>query len=1083
MPIKPLFYPQIKQTYFSNLQEFAPADIKILDNFLNDITQKDVDFLNTFNPDKLLFNFRVTAGLPNTKASISYGGWENTRIGGHTTGHYLAAVGQALARGYGECKGFDGKTLKQRFDYLIDGLEECQKATGTGFIFGATMDDPSKPERQFDLLEEGKPADTWVPWYTVHKIINGLVEANKSGGSKKALEIGVNFAQWIYARTSKWDEEIQARVLATEYGGMNDCLYELYKCAKTGAYDEATCERILAAAHKFDEIPLFEKVKAAGQNANVLNNRHANTTIPKFVGAMNRYMTLNDPVYLDYAKAFWEIVVNNHTYITGGNSECEHFGEDNVLDKERSNTNCETCNTHNMLKLSRMLFMATGERKYADYYENTFINAILASVNSETGMTLYFQPMATGCFKTYCNPDVDKNYFWCCTGTGLENFTKLGDSIYFHDDKTLVVNQFISSRVEWKEKGLVLRQKADLPASDKVEFVVEKAPKDQKITVAVRSPVWNYQVAEAPEGTLDDGYILFTREWREGDAFTIKFNMNIQAFPLPDNGKRAVAFKYGPVVLAAELGRDDKMTLRQVGVQCDVSGNKMVCGDVYELTGNYGGTSNLPLLPGETVYVKDNTVQNFLQNINQHFEKIVRPDGTLAFKLNDTSWQGDFIFSPYYLINNQRYGIYWIFADEKEREQQADTKATAQNDASQKTIIEGIGIGYGAQTEGNSTIWPFMQEKGTGSTGDPNELTRYAKAGGSFSYMFKVMPGKKNYLVCTFLKADNGKTICIKSGFRKIAEVTLNYNGSDEKYTLEFELPKGLTKKSEIRIGFSGTKKAQSARLASPVQTVFKTIAFLLCFCFLIISCKTTQQHEKPVPVPTPLDAEAEAARQIQIEQELVGKTKTQQLFYRIKKTRDYMVIGEDLDYKITVDHEAKEVIILFEETDSTEDWNNNYLIFPWPVNLDGHYVWTTYGYAKIYKSAENVPLDEYCELLEQYPDYKAVIHGWSLGSAMAKLLARHYIIRSPKGTKIDEFTTFGDVKCWFNPFYSLKKHCVVIREYVNSNDLITWFMPFYRRDVKCRVGDRFSFKKARDSEYHHTHYDECDFSKWSDEE
>ena len=820
MPIQPLHYPQIKQKNFCRLQEFAPADVKILDAFMLDITQKDVDFLNTFNPDKLLFNFRVTAGLPNTKATSSYSGWENTRIGGHTLGHYLAAVGQALARGYGDCKGSDGMSLQARFDYIIEGLSECQKALGTGFIFGATMEDPAKPERQFDRLEEGNPADTWVPWYTVHKIMNGLVEANKSGGSEKALEIGVNFAEWIYKRTSRWDDEMQARVLGTEYGGMNDCLYELYKYARAGGYDEAACQHILAAAHNFDEVPLFEKVRAAGPNANVLNNRHANTTIPKFVGAMNRYITLNleapfeslrESEYLEYAKAFWKIVVNNHSYITGGNSECEHFGEDKVLDKERSNTNCETCNTHNMLKLSRMLFMATGERQYADYYENTFINAILASVNSETGMTLYFQPMATGCFKTYCNPDVDKNYFWCCTGTGLENFTKLGDSIYFHDEKTLVINQFINSRVEWKEKGLVLSQKAELPASGQVEFTVEKAPEGQEITIAVRSPDWNYQAADAPDGTLDSGYILYTRKWQAGERFSIKFNMNIQAFPLPDNNGRAVAFKYGPVVLAAELGRDDKMTLRQVGVQCDVSANKLVRGDLYELTGNYGGTSNLPLLPGETLLVKNSTVQDFLQNINSHFEKITRPDGSLAFKLKDTNWEGDFIFSPYYLINNQRYGIYWIFAD-KEKEIQLEQKFIT---------IDGIGIGYGAQTEGNATTWPFMQEKGSGSVGDPNELTRYAKAGGAFSYMFKVRPGKKNYLACTFLREDNGKTLCITSGFKKIAAITLNYKGDDEKYTMEFEIPRGLVKKGQIRISFKGIKNCQSARLCSPVNTVY----------------------------------------------------------------------------------------------------------------------------------------------------------------------------------------------------------------------------------------------------------------------
>ncbi|MCR4900260.1 MAG: glycoside hydrolase family 127 protein [Treponema sp.] len=824
---------------FTNLHEFSPADVQLLDQFMLDITQKDVNFLNTFNPDKLLFHFRKTAGLENTKAASSYSGWEDTRIGGHTTGHYLAAAGQAIARGYGNCKGSDGMSLHERFDYLIDGLAECQAAGKTGFIFGATMEDPAKPELQFDRLEEGNPSNTWVPWYTVHKIINGLVEANKSGGSRKALEIAVKFCEWIYNRTSRWDEEIQARVLATEYGGMNDCLYELYKYAKAGGYDDTTCGHILEAAHRFDEVPLFEKVLAAGPLSNVLNNRHANTTIPKFVGAMNRYMTIapfdklrdhtssgslslskgpDVDVYLEYAKAFWKIVVENHTYITGGNSECEHFGADNVLDQERSNTNCETCNTHNMLKLTRMLFMVTGERKYADYYENTFINAILASVNAQTGMTLYFQPMATGCFKTYCNPDVNKNYFWCCTGTGLENFTKLGDSIYFHDENTLVVNQFISSRVEWKEKGLIFTQKADLPYSDQVEFTVEKAPEGQEITIAVRSPDWNYQPAGAPGGTLQDGYILYSRQWHAGDTIKIKFNMNIQAFPLPDNNGRAVAFKYGPVVLAAELGRDDKMTLRQVGIQCDVSGNKLVRGQIYELSGNYGGTSNLPLLPGETVLVNDSSFQNFLKNINNHFEKITRADGSLAFKLNNTNWEGDFIFSPYYLINNQRYGIYWIFAD---KSQEQFTEQNASTDT-QKILIDGIGIGYGAQTEGNATTWPFMQEKGNGSVGDPNALTRYAKAAGSFSYMFKVQPGKKNYLTCTFLKEDNGKTICIKSGFKKIAAITLDYTGGDEKYTIDFKLPHSLTKKNELRICFMGIKKAESARLVSPVNTVYE---------------------------------------------------------------------------------------------------------------------------------------------------------------------------------------------------------------------------------------------------------------------
>ena len=380
------------------IKAFNLSDIILKDDFFTEVTQKDVDFLNTFDVDRLLYNFRVTAGLPN-KASGPYSGWENTRIGGHTLGHYLTAAAQACAGGYGDCKGPDGVALSERLACLIDGLAECQKALGTGFIFGATMADPSKPELQFDKMEAADYADTWVPWYTMHKIMNGLVETAKLAGGEtagRALELAEKLGEWIYNRTSRWTSEQHDHVLAVEYGAMNDCLYELYKCAKAAGYKNAG--HFMDAAHSFDEEKLFDVVLAAAQAGgapDILNNRHANCTIPKFVGA------IQNEKYIEHCKAFWTLVTERHTYITGGNSECEHFGRDNILDAERSNTNCETCNTHNMLKLTRSLFMFTGEKKYADYYENTFVNAILASVNRETGMTTYFQPMATGCFKTY----------------------------------------------------------------------------------------------------------------------------------------------------------------------------------------------------------------------------------------------------------------------------------------------------------------------------------------------------------------------------------------------------------------------------------------------------------------------------------------------------------------------------------------------------------------------------------------------------------------------------------------------------------------------------------------------------------
>ena len=185
------------------INSFKLSDIILTDSFFTQVTQKDVDFLNTFEVDRLLFNFRLTAGLPN-KAKGPYSGWENTRIGGHTLGHYLTAAAQALAGGYGSCKGPDGVSLSQRLAALVDGLAECQKAGGSGFVFGATMDDPAKPELQFDKMEAGDYTDTWVPWYTMHKIVNGLVETAKLAGgqtAQRALEIAEKLGEWIYART------------------------------------------------------------------------------------------------------------------------------------------------------------------------------------------------------------------------------------------------------------------------------------------------------------------------------------------------------------------------------------------------------------------------------------------------------------------------------------------------------------------------------------------------------------------------------------------------------------------------------------------------------------------------------------------------------------------------------------------------------------------------------------------------------------------------------------------------------------------------------------------------------------------
>lgn len=846
----------LAESDMADLQEFAYRDVEITDDYYNTVAEKDVAFLNKFDPDRLLYNFRLTAGYKadeikafdfhnnGTGASAPYpGGWENSRIGGHTMGHYLAAAAQAVANGYADVKGEDGFTMEQRLEYLIDGLKECQDKRGNGYIFGATMADPNDPERQFNLLEKGDTRDTWVPWYTMHKIVNGLVETYKLTGNETALTVAESLGEWIYNRTSKWDTNIQNRVLGVEYGGMNDCLYELYKCAKATGYTDK--DHFKTAAHWFDEVYLFEKILAGEENH--LNGKHANCTIPKFIGALNRYRALkdegNEEKYLQYAEAFWTLITEKHTYITGGNSECEFFGADNVLDAERSHCNCETCNTHNMLRMTRELYRITGDKKYADYYETTFINAIMASVNEKTGMTTYFQPMATGYFKVYCNPDLEKNYFWCCTGTGLENFTKLGDSFYYYTDNQLIVNQYTSSNVTWKD--VKLKQETDIPNTDQAKFTVQmlNGKSSAAFDLRLRVPDWTMgSPVVKVNGTVQNaivsnGYISLNRTWADGDTVELTLPMGIRGYTLPDNAGTVYGFKYGPVVLAAELGLDDKRGTYHIGVQCDVCQTKIVNGEERTTNAGYGSTSNQGTLSSETLnIITGESVSEYVQNMEKH---LVKDKDSLTFTLEGTDWGGKeaLKFTPYYRITDQRYGIYWLFTEADEKEIQKQILDSKQKGRDANVYLEGVGIGYGSQTEGDEKNYPHIQQEGTGSTGDMGNLTRYANVGGSFSYLFKVDKTKTNYLTCQYSKADNGKTMIIKVGDKVIAEDKLNYNGNDDKYTIKYEIPADIIAAAEsyeqknsttgavievkdvIRISFSGAPGEVSPKLWESAST------------------------------------------------------------------------------------------------------------------------------------------------------------------------------------------------------------------------------------------------------------------------
>ena len=653
-------------------EPFELDKVQILDDYYLSAQKSDIAFLKKMDTARLLAGFRTTAGI-DTKGVRPYGGWEDSLLGGHCVGHYLTALAQAV-------KVTGDKELKEKSQTLIAGLEECQKKLGTGFLFGAKVEDKEDVEKQFDILEGKKKGETWVPWYNMHKVLAGLVDTYKYTGNETALLVAEKLGDWIYERVSKWDLKTNQKVLETEYGGMNDCLYELYSYSHNKHH--------LEAAQKFDEKALF--LMAAKGEKNCLDGKHANTQIPKFIGAIKRYNVLKqlgeakqeDEAYLVDAEKFFEMVVKRHSFVTGGISVMEHFRKDYHLDEIRTQTNCESCCAHNMLKLAKELFKATRKKEYADYYETTLRNAIMGAVKTESGAASYFTPMATGYYKTFGEEDPEKNMFWCCTGSGMENFTKLGDSIYFRANDTLLVNQYVASKVTWEEKNLVLTQKSDVTKSEEISFVLN-ALHDKEISdvaIALRIPDWMHgeatiyvNGAEKMTAAGNSEYVLLERNWEDGDVIMAKYPMSVESVGLLDQDA-VFAFRYGPTVLAAKLGKEKMGEATWAGIDLTAPLYKVVGNECRKDTIAYGEPKTTELLDNETLTIqKETSVNEFVSHIERYLVRDTESE-TLSFHLKgtdaDTTFENGLQFVPFNTLNDERYGIYWYFDTEKNNDKE-----------------------------------------------------------------------------------------------------------------------------------------------------------------------------------------------------------------------------------------------------------------------------------------------------------------------------------------------------------------------------------------------------------------------------
>ena len=774
-------------TDFTTYEAYNLNQVDVTDAYLTNAENKDIEYLLSLDADRLLAGFRETAGV-DMKGVKRYAGWENMLIGGHTMGHYLTAVAQAVATLPSDDT--RGKKLSERLDYIIDALKECQDATGTGFIFGATIANKSNIELQFDNVEKNKTnitSEAWVPWYTMHKILAGVIDVYKYTGNETALEVAKNLGTWVYNRTQSWSDSTRRVVLGIEYGGMNDCLYELYAVTGEDTY--------AIAAHAFDEDTLFQAVEKGSKD--VLTNRHANTTIPKFIGALNRYVTthgktINGEVvdasaYLTYARIFFDMVLERHSYITGDNSEWEHFGSDYILDAERTNCNCETCNAYNMLKFAKALYMATGDTAYLNYYENTFYNTILSSQNPESGMTTYFQPMATGYFKVYTTAT---GSFWCCTGSGMENFTKLGNAIYYSGENSIVISQYLSSVLTDEEKNVTLTMTADIPASDKVTVVVNTLDGSTEVadSLSFRLPDWlagEATVSVTSDDSLPAASVELTQEHaivsglKDGDIIELTLPMNITVHGLPDNDS-VFAFKYGPIVLSAKLGTTD-MATTYTGVSVLIPAAKLI-EETYISDGN------------DTISVINGSVADFMTNIN---DNLVKTEDKLEWTLENTD--ANLTFVPHYSQHTERYGIYFNYESNSGAFNVSRYLREKEDARFAAALLDTVQPGYG-QYENDELH--NMTELGNGSTGATgNGTSRLANAGGGFTYTMYADPEVDNALELTLKKEDNGKSLQILVGEEIIYNEILNYTGTEEEYTIRIPVTKDVLAKTAVARG------------------------------------------------------------------------------------------------------------------------------------------------------------------------------------------------------------------------------------------------------------------------------------------
>ncbi|WP_321286786.1 glycoside hydrolase family 127 protein [uncultured Sunxiuqinia sp.] len=752
------FYPLALLAQSIQLQSFHLSDVELLDSPFKQAMYTDMQYMLEMDVDRLLAPYLREAGL--APQAESYTNWENTGLGGHIGGHYLSALAMMYAATGDE-------RMKERMDYMVSELKHAQDQHEDGYLGGVPGGRAMWEEIADGNIDAGSFSlnKKWVPLYNIHKIYTGLRDAYWYGENEVAKEMLIELTDWAIQLVSSLNEEEIQDMLRSEHGGLNEVFADV--AVITG--DEKYLKLARQFSHESVLKPLLE-------HEDHLTGMHANTQIPKVIGYKRIADVEGNESWSEAARFFWETVVKNRSVSIGGNSVREHFNPgDDFSTMITSEQGPETCNTYNMLKLTKLLFLSDPKGEYMDYYERALYNHILSTQNPDHGGFVYFTPMRPGHYRVYSQPETS---FWCCVGSGLENHTKYGEMIYAYDDDDLYVNLFIPSKLNWEDKQVEVIQQTNFPDEATTQLTVNPKSK-QEFTLNIRYPSW---VREGELSITINGeefdfvaqpetYVTINRTWKKGDVVEVKMPMHTHVEQLPD-GEAYYTILHGPIVLAAKTDTAD-----MEGLYADDSrGGHIAHGEKYPLQDMPVIISQPDAVVGEIHPVAGEALTFTIDNL-------------------EPKKYADLNLIPFFRLHESRYVIYWQVetAEEYEKMQQ---ELAAEEAAQQQLALQTIDLVFPGEQQPESDHFIESEKSQVGV----NQGRHWRDARGWFSYQLKDEKKEAKKLLVMYFGLDNNRHFTILVNGELIAEVNLDGSKGFEFFREDYAIPEEIVEQSGGRM-------------------------------------------------------------------------------------------------------------------------------------------------------------------------------------------------------------------------------------------------------------------------------------------